>query len=258
MTDEVTRADQKRAERLAEKPKETEKPKDGPSQFDRVLEESKALSSRTPPPTQSGQKAITEQAAREAERRQDRQRDDDRRDDKDREKGKDQGKGEKKSGEAGIDGRVVGKGSMKDGRGGSGGEGRGGFSGDDKRSVSQAHQRGAAKALTPALHGKFAEKLQASIAKGVAEPALTQAVLNQLVQYVRVGINRMGDKEIQIDLHEQIFKGLKLRVTSHEGKVDVHFMAADSKTRTLFEKNRDSIRDALEKKGILVEDIRVT
>jgi hypothetical protein len=68
----------------------------------------------------------------------------------------------------------------------------------------------------------------------------------------------MGDQEIQIDLHEKIFRGLKLRVTSRKGKVDVHFLAADAKTRSIFEKNKDDIRDALEKKGILVEEILIT
>lgn len=257
MTDEVSRADQKRQERLAEKPKETEKPKEGPSQFDRVLEESRAMS-RALPPTQSGQKLVTEQAARETQKRDDRQREDERRDDKDKDKGKDQGRGEKKSGTTDVHGRVAAKGQMKDGRGGGGGEGRGGFGGGDKRSVSTTQLRSAAKVLTPALHGKFAERLQASIAKSVAQPGLSQAVINQIVQYVRVGINRMGDKEMQIDLHEKVFKGLKLRVTSHKGKVGVHFIAADEDTRSVFEKNKGAIRDALEKKGILVEDIRVT
>jgi flagellar hook-length control protein FliK len=257
MTDEVTRADQKRAERLAEKPKETEKPKDGPSQFDRVLEESKSMG-RTLPATQSGQKMATEQAARETQKREDRQKEDEGREDKGKEKGKDQGRGDKKSGTGDVEGRVAAKGPMKDGRGGGGGEGKGGFAGGEKRSAATTHARDAAKALLPGLHGKFAEKLQASIAKSVANPALSQAVLNQLVQYVRVGINRAGDKEMQLDLHEKVFRGLKLRVTSRDGKVEVHFIAANAESRSLFEKNKDAIRDALEKKGIVVEDIRVT
>jgi len=258
MTDEVTRADQKRQDRLAaEKPKETEKPKEGPSQFDRVLEESKSIQ-RALPTTQTPQKATTEQAAQEAHRRDDRQKDDERREDKDKDKGKDQGDGEKRSTQGLVQGRVAAKGQQKDGRGGSGGEGRGGFAGGQKRSVASTQLKSPAKAITPGLHGKFAERLQASIAKGMAAPQMTQAVLNQLVQYVRIGINKMGDKEIQIDLHEKIFRGLKMRVTSREGKVGVHFMAADAQTRSVFEKNKDQIRDALEKKGILVEDIRVT
>lgn len=258
MTDEVTRADQKKAERLAEKPKEAEKPKDGPSQFDRVLEESKAMG-RTLPATQSGQKMATEQAAREAQRREDRQKEDEGREDKGKEKGKDQGRGEKRSGASDVEGRVTQKGPMKDGRGGGGGgEGKGGFTGGEKRSAAAIHERSASKLFAPDLQGKFAEKLQASIAKSVSQPGLSQAVLNQIVQYVRVGINRMGDKEMQLDLHEKVFRGLKLKVTSREGKVEVHFMAATDESRALFEKNRDAIKDALEKKGIVVEDIRVT
>lgn len=260
MTDEISRAEQKRQDRLtAEKPKETEKPKEGPSQFDRVLEESKTLQ-RSTPMTQAPTKLATEQAAREAHRHEDQRRDDEGKDEKEKDRSKDQGRGEKRTSSEGIDQRVVAKGHVKDrGSGGGGGEGRGGYGGGHgRRDISATQLKTQAKAMAQALHGKFAEKLQASIAKGVAEPGLPQAVLNQLVQYVRLGINRMGDKEIQIDLHEKIFRGLKLRVTSLKGKVGVHFIAADAKTRSVFEKNRDAIKDALEKKGILVEDIRVT
>lgn len=257
MTDEISRADQKRQDRLTEKPKETEKPKDGPSQFDRVLEESRSLQ-RALPATQTPQKPTTEQAAKEAHRQDERQKEDERREDKEKDKGKDQGSGERKSTQGLVEGRVVAKGHLKDNRGGGGGEGRGGFGGENKRSVATTQQKSAAKVLTPALHGKFAERLQASIAKSIAAPQMTQAILNQLVQYARIGINKMGDKEIQIDLHEKIFRGLKMRVTSRDGKIGVHFMAADAQTRSVFEKNKDQIKDALEKKGILVEDIRVT
>jgi len=258
MTDEISKTDLARQERLAEKPKETEKPKEGPSQFDRVLEESRALQ-RPLPTTQTTQKFTTEQATREAYKHEDRSHDEQRREDKDRDQGKDEGRGERKSGTKDLGQRVAAKGQLKDGRGGGGQEGRGGYgTGQQRRGVSTTQLKTAAKVFTPALHGKFAERLQASIAKSVAEPGLSQAILNQLVQYVRSGINRMGDKEIQIDLHEKIFRGLKLRVTAHEGKIGVHFIAADAKTRSVFEKNSGAIRDALEKKGILVEEILVT
>jgi len=258
MTDEISRAERARQDRLAEKPKETEKPKEGPSQFDRVLEESRSLQ-RTLPTAQTSQKFVTEQAAREAHRREDRSHDEQRREEKDKERGKDEGRGEKKTGAKDAEQRVVAKGHIKDGRGGGQGQGRGGYgTGQERRGLSTTQLKTASKVLIPTLHGKFSEKLQASIAKSVAEPHLSQAILNQLVSYVRMGINRMGDKEIQIDLHEKIFRGLKLRVTAHKGKVGIHFLAADAKTRTIFEKNTDAIRDALEKKGILVEDIRVT
>jgi uncharacterized membrane-anchored protein YjiN (DUF445 family) len=137
--------------------------------------------------------------------------------------------------------------------------GWGGFSfGQSRKGIDLKQQKLAAKLEAASLHGKFMEKLQTSLAKGLREPGMTQAVLNQLVQYVKFGINQAGDKEIQVELHERIYKGLKLRVASKEGKVLVHFMAADDKTRAVFDKNRDEIKKALEKKGILVEDILIT
>lgn len=259
MTDEIAKADRARQDRLAEKPKETEKPKEGPSQFDRVLEESRSLQ-RTLPTSQTGQKFVTEQAAREASRREDRSHDEERREDKEKEQGKDQGRDERKTGAKDLQQKVVAKGHLKDSHGGGAGhEGRGGSgTGQERRSMATTQLKAGTKVLSPALHGKFAQKLQASLAKGISQPGLSQAILNQLVQYVRIGINRMGEQEIQIDLHEKIFRGLKLRVTARKGKVDVHFLTADSKTRGVFEKNKDAIRDALEKKGILVEEILIT
>lgn len=253
---EVSRSEKARQERLAEKPKEKEQVKEKQSEFDKVLQESRTVQ-KTTPTTQTPTKASTEQAAREAHRREDRSKDEDQRDQKDKDKKGDQS--EKRGDAKTADQKVIAKGPMKDGGGGGGKGDKGGFSfGQSRKGVDLKQQKLAAGLDAAALHGKFAQKMQASLAKGLRDPGMTQAILNQLVQYVKVGINQEGDKEIRIELHERIFKGLKLRVLSKEGKVLVHFMAADDKTRAVFDKNKDEIRKALEKKGILVEDILIT
>ncbi len=88
-------------------------------------------------------------------------------------------------------------------------------------------------------------------------PEIPKAVLDQIVQYVRVGLNKNLDKEIQVDLSEKIFRGLSLRVSSHEGKVDVLFLTPDANIRRIFEGEKEKMETALKEKGIQVRSIQV-
>jgi len=251
---EVSRAEKARQERLAEKPKEKEQVKEKESQFDKVLQESRTVQ-RSTPLSQTHSKATDEQAAREAYRREDRSKDEDRQERRDRDKKGDQSsdrRGDAKLAEQ----KVIAKGPLKDQGGGR--EGKGFSFGQTRRGIDLKQQKLVSRLDTAAIHGKFAERLQSHLAKAIREPQLTQSILNQLVQYVKIGINQGGDKEIQVQLHERVYKGLKLRVASKEGKVLVHFISSDDKTRAIFDKNKGEIKKTLEKKGILVEDILVT
>lgn len=256
MGEKVDRAERARQERMAEKPKEQERVKHKQSDFDRVLQESRTIQ-KSRPLTQQTTKQATEQAVKESYKREDRGRDDEKKEHKDKEEKGDRGSEGKRGDGKAADQKVVGKGHLKDGRGG--GKGKGGFSfGQGRRGLTLKEPKAISRMAQAAMQGKFMQKLQASMAKSVKEPSITQSILNQLVQYVRIGLTKEQEKEIRIDLHEKIFRGLKLKVTSREGKVLVHFLSADSKTRSVFEKSKDDIRKALEKKGILVEDILVT
>ena len=127
-----------------------------------------------------------------------------------------------------------------------------------RRGISLALKKMGNKPGPAILGAKFNDQLRASLKAAGESPRLTQAILNQLVTYVKLGLNRRGEKEIQIELHERIFRGLKLRVTSRDGKVGVHFHAADAKTRRLFEESRPTLHAALSAKGILVDEIIVS
>lgn len=262
MSSEVSRSERARQDRLAEDQKVKPKPKEQESDFDKVLKQSQIATQKPPILTQKETKTLTEEAVRDARRHEDRSKDDERREDKDKDKKGDQGTREKKSSSGILDNRVVGKGHSQDGeRGGAGGggQGRGGFSfSQGRRNLNMEKQKGVSKLAEALVQRKFADKLQSTMAKGLKDPSLTQSVLNQLVQYVKIGINEKMEKEIRIELHERIFRGLKLSVASKDGKVQVHFMSADSQTRSVFERNSGAIKDALEKKGIVVEDIRVS
>ncbi|MFA5811909.1 MAG: hypothetical protein WC956_06225, partial [bacterium] len=237
-----------------------EKPKAKPKEdFGEVLKRSQVAQ---PLSTQPQSKTVTEQAIQESAKRQDRDTDERKKDEGEKDKKGETGqKGEQGSSKQ-IDQRVVGKGTMRQGGGSGGGSGKeGGFeSGMGRRSLSKQLSKAGARSVPIDLQSKFASRL-AQAARGpdaAQQAALTQQALQKLVQYVRIGINRAGEKEIQVDLHEKIFRGLKLRVTSKGGKIGVHFKTADIRGREVFEKNSDAIKRALAAKGIEVAEFTVS
>lgn len=258
MVDEVKKSEAARQERIRQQAAEKAKPKAQESEFDKQLK--KGYMPQTGQAAKASSKPITEQAMEEAAKRQDRQREM-------RERDKEERKEKKQTRETGerADARVasqkvVGKGSRGQGGGRGGGGRQGGFdSSTSRRGLSTKLTKAGVKTIPTDLQRQFAAKMvkAAREAGKPSEAALTQQVLDKIVQYVRIGINREGDKEIQLDLHQKIFRGLKLRVIAREGKVGVHFHTADKKGREVFEKNSDAIRDALAKKGIEVDELTI-
>ncbi len=258
MVDEITKVDIARQDRIRQE--QAEKPKAKPKEdFGDVLKKSQIAG---PLSTQPQAKTITEQAIHEAAKHEERE---------SHERKKDEGEQEKKGdtrqrGEEGsskiADHKVVGKAALGQGdKGGGGGDKGGGFeSALGRRSLSKQLTKAGARSIPVDLQSKFAARL-AQAARGTdasRQAALTQQVLNKLVQYVRMGINRAGEKEIQVDLHEKIFRGLKLRVTTKGGKVGVHFRTADARGREVFEQQSDAIKSALAAKGIEVAELTVS
>ncbi len=63
-----------------------------------------------------------------------------------------------------------------------------------------------------------------------AESALPRKVIDEVVQAVRVGVNRAGDKELQFDLKSTVLDGMTIRVSIHDNKV-VTILAASRDVR---------------------------
>ncbi len=230
------------------------------SQFDEVLRQRAQIGQPSAILKQAAQTA-TEQAVR-----QERPRDEGDGRKGDREKGEERegksgGEGEKRSTDAKTaEQRVVAKHGLKDrdsgGQSGERGHGGGGFMG--RRDTGGKSTRQLSSSHTPVqLRAQFARNL--AKAARMPENVFTQHVLNQIVRYVRIGINAEGEKEMRLELHEKIFRGVRLRVsTKGKGKVVVHFTTSDAEAREAFMKQRDAIRGALAKKGIEVAEITIT
>ncbi|MFO1518557.1 MAG: hypothetical protein U1F57_02660 [bacterium] len=160
--------------------------------------------------------------------------------------------------------RVLGKQNM-----GSGGSGAGSGGGQEQGGGSQFGGRGSRQQASlgraegiggPALQGVGRPDSAYAVRAGQQVQApreIPKVILDQLVQGVRVGLNKNLDKEIQIDISDRVFKGLSLKVSSREGKVEVAFLTGNADVRRLFESQKGKIGQALAEKGISVSQIRV-
>ncbi len=87
--------------------------------------------------------------------------------------------------------------------------------------------------------------------------ALNKAVLDQVVQYARIMTKTDGDKEMELQLKENVFQGLRLRVRVKEGKVMATFITHSDAVRNLFQSQKAEITKSLEEKGIVVSSLNV-
>lgn len=258
MIDDVKKADLAREERLRQQAQEKAKPKTQESEFDKLVK--KGALPRTGQVARETNKPVTEQAMEEAAKRHEREQETRHKEKEERKEKKATNETEERTDPRVAEQKVVGKGPRGEG-GRGGGQGRhGGYDGQtSRRNISKKLSKAGVRSLPTELQKRFAAKM-ADMAKDITRPdasRLTQQVLNKIVQGVRIGLNRKGEKEIQLDLHERIFRGLKLRVTEKDGTVNVHFHTLDKNGRAAFEKNTDAIREALAKKGIEVGEITV-
>lgn len=261
MVKEVDRAERARQEQMKEKPKEPLRPKPKESDFNEVMRQSRMPIQPAVTKTELPSKAATEYAIQEAVKQEDRRGDEQKRDDRDKkEDSRDSRQEGKRADGRGSGQKVVAKGKMKQGGGQSGGGKRGGFGMESQRKeMARILKKSGVKSLPMDLRGKFASKLSDAMkTRSASRAQLTQQVINRIIQYVRVGINTKGEKEMQIELHERIFRGLKLRVIARGGKVGVIFRTSDTKGREVLEKNRDGLSKALKDKGIEVDEIEIT
>lgn len=222
--------------------------------------------------TQSTSEAQAEESKKFDARLKDVLSDENKHDDKKHSSKKDEKTDDKKSLKSESDHKETGRskeGLIKDrvlGKQGSGGEksgtGGGGSSGKDSSKQfgqGQFKQPLAAPAtIVPtekvaALDNVFA--IKSAQTKQVGQ--IPKVVLDAIVQSIRIGLNKKLEKEMQIDLSDKVFKGLSLKISSHQGKVEVTFLTGDPDVRRLFEGQRNKIGDALKEKNIQVSNVKV-
>lgn len=233
--------------------------KEGKSTFDELLDQNRRMGQNAVETRQSS-KTATDQAVSMHEKMKERQRDSSKDREKEDENRRDSS-GDKKS-HTEVSHKVVGKGGTEGQREGSSGQGSFEGGGSAKKgkqfhvsTKKGAHSEGCLEMSTPEFIRQL--KMQAPRSQNLPK-SLPQEILNQIIRHIRIGLNEKGKKELELDLHQNVFKGLRLRLWANHGKVNVHFLTADGGVRELFSREKSSIQRALESKGIAVEEIKVT
>ncbi len=98
---------------------------------------------------------------------------------------------------------------------------------------------------------------QPSVAGKSPMKEIPKILLDQIVQYCRLTTKTDGDKEFDLQLHENIFKGLRLKVALVKGRIQATFMTSSSEVCQLFEAHKSSLKELLTQKGIDVASIHV-
>ncbi len=238
--------------------------KDFQSLFDQALEKTRLANQ----PTQS-ESAKFDSKIKEIISSDDKNKD---RDSSDRKKDKDDDK-KVLSSEEKDSGKTHKEGAVKDrilGKSHTGGEGSGGGSsfsdnkGNSSNQFGQRQQKNTDLGQTANLHPSAFQNQQiqsvhsASLLQNVQKmQKIPPQVLDQIVQYVRVGLNKNLDKEMQIDLSDKVFKGLSLKVILNQGKVQITFLSSSLDIRRIFEASKSDIRQSLESKGHRVASVEV-
>ena len=94
-------------------------------------------------------------------------------------------------------------------------------------------------------------------AKPQARQVMNKALLDQIAQYVRLVTKTDGDKEMEMDLNDEVFKGLKIRVALSQGKIETTFLTRSNEVMQLFQAHASDLRKELAEKGIQVAAIHV-
>lgn len=242
-------------------PTPAEKPQS--SSFDRILEQSRALQ-RSPLLQQQSTRQGSEEAQRETQRR---GRAHERRETMHRrERARAIAHHEAETTERTEEGpqhRVVLKTQLKREQGGSsqgGAHGSFGQSGEGAREKTAATGRSRQDlraSLVQQLEQGFGAALQSHKVPTAFTTKQLQQLVNQLVQFVRVGRTTVEGTELQLGMNETVFRGLRLRLTAKDGKVTVQFQSSHADVRALFEREREKITRALEAKGVRVGAIHI-
>ncbi len=256
MVDSTNRTTDGGRVRSDEPQQEQQQQKTNPSAFDEVLRANRTP--QTPQQLQSTQQGTSTQQQGQVKERNEERRD---RSDDDRKSTRDErssGEGESKRTEGNSDARVEAKGHSRD-REGGGGQGQGQSSGGKGGTAGEAGQakfKSTAKATVQGqLQGAFAAQLKKSETQNALSAHHMQQIVNKVVQYFRVKKLTTGETEIQLGFHEEIFKGLRLRLVQKDGKTSLHIHSGEGDVRRLFEKNRDAIQTALKEKGVELSEI---
>jgi hypothetical protein len=87
--------------------------------------------------------------------------------------------------------------------------------------------------------------------------ALANEIAQKIVQNVRVGTNRAGEAEFQIDLKSSVLNGLQIKVSGRRGKITAVFSGSDAEVLKLIKQNAEGLKSALQGRGLTLAELRI-
>lgn len=151
----------------------------------------------------------------------------------------------------GVQARREGKGSLKaDADGG----GKGGGDGKDKKDGAEA---AASFRFNPALMAPVPVAKPKPTAGSERLRAIANEIAQKIVERVRVGTNAAGNAEFQIDLRNDVLKGLSIKLSAKNGKIHATFSGSDREVLKMLEGQRETLKNALAGRGLTLEELRV-
>jgi hypothetical protein len=146
----------------------------------------------------------------------------------------------------------------KAGKGDSfGGEGGGKPGSTSKEDLQKALQQGLASQMGQPHPFVLQGPTQVAPAEPVHKVQIPTEVVDKIVAQARFGLNAEGAHEFQIDLKHDVFKGLKLSITTKDGKVSIKMTAENADVQKNFESKANDLASALAAKGLNVTGVSV-
>ena len=146
-----------------------------------------------------------------------------------------------------------GKGSLK-ADADSGGKGGGGGEGKDKKDGGEL---AAGFRFNPALMAPVPVAKPKGTAGSERLRAIANEIAQKIVERVRVGTNAAGQAEFQIDLRGDVLKGLSIKLSAKNGKIQAVFSGSDRDVLKMLEEQREGLKNALAGRGLTLEDLRI-
>jgi hypothetical protein len=89
-------------------------------------------------------------------------------------------------------------------------------------------------------------------------PVMAAHLIDQIVQEVRLGINARGEAEFQFDLKSDVLEGLKLKISTKDGRVSASFIAENVHVKDTIDQGAQELLKALQARGLEVANFEVS
>ena len=134
------------------------------------------------------------------------------------------------------------------------GGGGGGQKGGDSKDGAGAAPAGFR--FNPALMAPVPVAQKRDLAGSDRLRRIANEIAQKIVERVRVGTNKAGASEFQIDLRQDVLSGLSIKVSSRHGRISMVFAGRDGDTLKQLEAQAEGLKEALSQRGLQLDQMK--